>query len=111
MTKKAKTQRGATVYPTWSVIKRSDVPPRPPFMRKGYWDSVIRDVAPLEGDKVLRLKFSDGYDVEGMTSSARKAAARAGIKVSIAVRGNLMYLWVAGRGGKPGPNKSTASKK
>lgn len=97
--------------PDMERIKRSDVPPRQPIMRKGYWDSVVRDVSPLEGDKVLRLKFSDGYDVEGMTFSARKAAARAGIKVSIAVRGNLMYLWVAGRGGRPVPNKSAPASK
>ena len=61
-------------------------------MRKGYWDSVIRDVVLLTESEALGLTFSDGYDVHCIASSARKAAARAGIKISVTIRGNSMYL-------------------
>ena len=74
---------GADVY----AIKKSEIPPRPPLMRKGYWDSVIRDVIPVPDDKVFRIKFPKEYCAESMESSARKAAARAGVKISVKSQG------------------------
>lgn len=74
-------------------------------MRKGYWDSVISKVVRLPEDKVLRLKFSQDYWAAGMESSARKAAARAGVRISLKSQGSTMYLWPAGRSEKPGKRK------
>ena len=82
---------GANVY----AIKKSEIPPRPPLMRKGYWDSVIRDVIPVPDDKVFRIKFSKEYCAETMESSARKAAARAGVKILVKSQGSTMYLWLS----------------
>ena len=81
----------ANVY----AIKKSQIPPQPPLMRKGYWDSVIRDVIPVPDDKVFRIKFPKEYCAESMESSARKAAARAGVKISVKSQGSTMYLWLS----------------
>jgi hypothetical protein len=43
-----------------------------------------------------------------MESSARKAAARAGVKISVKSQGSTMYLWPAGRGEEPGKRKRTS---
>ena len=97
-------------YPRIRVRKIWEIPPRPPRLRKGYWDSVIRDVLPLKEDEALKLPFSEGCSTEGMESSARKAARRAGIRISVAVRGTTMYLWVAART-KTRRNKSASASK
>ena len=78
--KKLKTQHDTMRYPRIRVRKIWEIPPRPPRLRKGYWDSVIRDVLPLKEDEALKLPFSEGCFTEGMESSPRKAARRAGIK-------------------------------
>jgi hypothetical protein len=97
MAKKEKAQPDEAAELTWRVIKRSEIPPRPPIMRKGFWDSVIRDVIPLKAGKVLKVTFAREYFVQGMESSAHKAAARAGIAISAASRDQSMYLWVVDR--------------
>ncbi|MCX6621190.1 MAG: hypothetical protein NTY38_08930 [Acidobacteria bacterium] len=77
-------------------------------MRKGFWDSVIRDVIPLAAGKVLKVTFAHEYFVQGMESSAHKAAARAGIAISAASRDHSMYLWVVDRT-KAGRRKPTSA--
>jgi hypothetical protein len=92
---------------TFCAVKKSDIPPRPPTMRKGYWDSVIREVVRAPENKVVRLKFLQDYWAAGMESSARKAAARAGVKISAKSQDSTMYLWLASRGQEPHKGKCT----
>lgn len=56
----------------------------------------MRDVAALNGDDALEVSFGARAITTGMKSVALRAAARAGIKVSISVCGGAMYLWAVG---------------
>ena len=57
---------------------------------------MVRDVAALKDDDALELSFGARAITAGMKSMALRAAARAGIKVSISVCGGAMYLWAVG---------------
>lgn len=78
------------------VVKRPARSASPPRLPRGFWNDVVRDVAALKGDDALELSFGARAITAGMKSMALRAAARAGIKVSIAVCGEAMYLWAVG---------------
>jgi hypothetical protein len=90
--------------PERSVADRSEVHAvHAPHITKGYWDSSIRHLHLLSPNQVLKFFFHSGQAPNGVRSSIHIAAARAGIRVSVKVRGAVVYLW------KTGTRESTAT--
>lgn len=79
------------------IIDRSAIPAaRAPNVEKGYWDSKINHMVLLEGTAVMRLS-SPGYEcISSMRSSIHAAAARAGLRVRVKIRGSCIYAWIVG---------------
>lgn len=101
MAKKTRTRPDPLCAPNCRIVKRpNDERPRSLNLGDGYWDSVIREVARLNGDEALELSLDEDFTVS-MRSAARRAAARAGIKICVALRGTAVYLWAL-RKGNPG---------
>lgn len=83
--------------PERSVADRSEVHAvQAPHITKGYWDSSIRHLHLLSPNQVLKFFFHSGQAPNGVRSSIHTAAARAGIRVSVEVRGAVVYMWKTG---------------
>ncbi len=77
---------------------RSEIPPPcPPNVDKGYWDAVVCRLALLHEDEALRISFPGDQITSSMKSSLFTAAARAGWRVKILVRGACLYAWLNGK--------------
>jgi len=86
-----------THEPERRVIPRSDVPPPDRMnLAKGYWDSVVRHLLLLGRDEVMAIDMPPGHAYSGRTS-LNGAAAKAGVRVSIVFRGDVLYAWSTGR--------------
>lgn len=84
--------------PEIDVVKYGDIPRvRPLQVCAGFWDSQVRRMAILERDEVLRIHVPRGAAAAGMKSSIVSAGARAGVRVSVAVRADAVYAWPSGR--------------
>jgi hypothetical protein len=83
--------------PERSVADRSEIHAvHAPHITKGYWDSSIRHLYLLSPNQVLKFFFHSGQAPLGVRSSIHTAAARAGVRVSVKVRGALVYMWKVG---------------
>lgn len=84
--------------PEERVIDRSAIPAaRATNAEKGYWDSKINHLALLKSTQVLGISFP-GYEcASSMKSSIHAAAARAGLRVGVLIRGSHIYVWIAGK--------------
>jgi len=67
-------------------------PARTPHFTKGYWDRTLNHLNILDSPKVLKLLFHRKRVPRGIESSIHKAAARAGRRVSVYVRGAAVYI-------------------
>ena len=65
---------------------------RTPRFTKGYWDRTLNHLEILESPKILKLLFHRRRVPRGIESSIHKAAARAGRRVSVYVRGPAVYI-------------------
>lgn len=65
---------------------------RTPRFTKGYWDRTLNHLAILESPKILKLLFHRSSAPRGIESSIHKAAARAGRRVSVYLRGSAVYI-------------------
>jgi hypothetical protein len=84
--------------PEERVIDRSAIPAaRATSAEKGYWDSKINHLALLKETQALEISFPGCDHASSMKSAIHAAAARAGLRVNVRVRGSRIYAWIAGR--------------
>lgn len=86
--------------PITRVVKLSSIPPATRLnLEKGYWDAQVRHLALLGSDEALKFELcvrdGDRY-AQGIRSSLNNASAKAGIRVSILIRGRSVYVWRSG---------------
>ena len=74
-----------------------------PHITKGYWDSSIRHLQLLGPNQLLKFFFYSDQAALRVRSSIHSAAARAGVRVSVKVRGAVVLVW------KTGTRDSTAT--
>jgi hypothetical protein len=85
------------IEPEGDVVLRAEIPPPcPPNVDKGYWDAVVSRLALLTEDEALQISFPGDQITSSMKSSLFTAAARAGRRVTILVRGAYLYAWLSG---------------
>ncbi len=79
------------------IIDRSAIPAaRALNVEKGYWDSKIQHMVLLEGAEAMQVS-SPGYEcISSMRSAIHAAAARAGLRVHVEIRGLCIYAWIVG---------------
>ncbi len=83
--------------PERSVVDLSEIEAvNEPRITKGYWDSAVRHLLLLSSGQALKLMFHDGQAPSGIRSSIHSAAARAGVRVGVKVRGAIVYMWKVG---------------
>lgn len=84
--------------PIRRVVPRHQIPPLPlTHLEPRFWDSVVGHLKLLKADEVLQVEFRSRNFHPRMTSSVHLAAARAGLKVSVLIRGTSFYISIAGR--------------
>ncbi len=79
-------------FPKWRIVKRPRVELVRPKLSGEYWDDVIRDVCRMSDDDVMEVLFEDLDLTSTMASGARRAAARAGVRIEVLVRGSAVYI-------------------
>jgi hypothetical protein len=83
--------------PEREVVLQSEIPPPKPIsLPKRFWDSVVRHLALLDSREALKLTTPEGDSTMSMKSSIATAAARAGVRVKIVIRGAQLHVWQVG---------------
>lgn len=83
--------------PEERVIDRSAIPTiDAPVIAKGYWDSAIQHLGLLDHDQALEISLHGYQCAASMRSSFHAAAARAGLRISVFIRGSCIYAWIVG---------------
>lgn len=84
--------------PERRAVRYSDIPEHSlaDSAPKGWWDRVIEHLLLIRGTKTPVLELDFGRQPNGHTS-LHNAAARRGLKVSVVISGNFMYVALCGK--------------
>ena len=86
-------QRSHHEEPEWIVADRSEIDAlEAPRFSRGYWSRILNFLKILTPEKVVKVPFSSGTVPRGLESSIYAAAARKRMRVSVFVRGAVLYI-------------------
>lgn len=86
-------QRRHHEEPEWIAADRSEIDAlEPQRFSRGYWSRILNFLKILTPEKTVKVPFSSGTVPRGIESSIYAAATRKRMRVSVFVRGPVLYI-------------------